>query len=80
LELGATMVTEEHLAALSAKRFGNGGPTRPNFQSSVPFEVTRQTSTDTSLNNKPVKADMASLSTTGGNEERAIARTYSTKD
>jgi len=29
-ELGLHVVTEEHLAALSAKRFGSGGPPRPN--------------------------------------------------
>lgn len=29
-ELGLNVVTEEHLATLSAKRFGNGGPPRPN--------------------------------------------------
>ena len=31
-ELGLQVVTEEHLATLSAKRFGSGGPPRPNAQ------------------------------------------------
>lgn len=31
-ELGMHVVTEEHLATLSAKRFGSGGPPRPDVQ------------------------------------------------
>ena len=31
-ELGMQVVTEEHLATLSAKRFGSGGPPRPDTQ------------------------------------------------
>lgn len=31
-ELGLHVVTEEHLATLSAKRFGSGGPPRPDIQ------------------------------------------------
>ncbi|MDE2118690.1 MAG: radical SAM protein [Betaproteobacteria bacterium] len=39
-ELGMQVVTEEHLATLSAKRFGGGGPPRPNTPAAK--EATRQ--------------------------------------
>jgi len=34
-ELGLHVVTEEHLATLSAKRFGSGGPPRPDTQANA---------------------------------------------
>jgi radical SAM protein with 4Fe4S-binding SPASM domain len=37
-ELGLHLVTEEHLATLSAKRFGSGGPPRPGKQPDVAVE------------------------------------------
>jgi radical SAM protein with 4Fe4S-binding SPASM domain len=40
-ELGLNAVTEEHLATLSAKRFGNGGPPRPSSQPSGSAETNR---------------------------------------
>ncbi|MDO8811169.1 MAG: radical SAM protein [Gallionella sp.] len=41
-ELGLQMVTEEHLAELSAKRFGSGGPPRPDTQHKVAREEAQQ--------------------------------------
>ena len=41
-ELGLHMVTEEHLATLSAKRFGSGGPPRPNMPPKAANEDTQQ--------------------------------------
>ncbi len=41
-ELGLHMVTEEHLATLSAKRFGSGGPPRPNIPPGSANEATQQ--------------------------------------
>ncbi|OGS90092.1 MAG: hypothetical protein A2X75_04890, partial [Gallionellales bacterium GWE2_58_10] len=41
-ELGLHVVTEEHLATLSAKRFGSGGPPRPGIQPKGAKEKTQQ--------------------------------------
>ncbi|MDD5395460.1 MAG: radical SAM protein [Thiothrix sp.] len=41
-ELGLHVVTEEHLATLSAKRFGSGGPPRPDTKPSGTKEPTQQ--------------------------------------
>ena len=41
-ELGLDMVTEEHLATLSAKRFGTSGPPRPNIQHEINMATTKQ--------------------------------------
>jgi radical SAM protein with 4Fe4S-binding SPASM domain len=41
-ELGLHLVTEEHLATLSAKRFGNGGPPRPGKQPDVAVEASQR--------------------------------------
>ncbi len=41
-ELGLHLVTEEHLAILSAKRFGSGGPPRPGAQPDGAGEATQQ--------------------------------------
>jgi len=48
--LGMDIVTAEHLAALSAKRFGSGGPPRPDVQSSRAVEETQQISQETLVN------------------------------
>ena len=41
-ELGLHVVTEEHLATLSAKRFGNGNPFRPDAQGQAAQQEARQ--------------------------------------
>lgn len=41
-ELGLHVVTEEHLATLSAKRFGSGGPPRPDIGDKVTGEEIQQ--------------------------------------
>jgi radical SAM protein with 4Fe4S-binding SPASM domain len=41
-ELGLHLVTEEHLATLSAKRFGNGGPPRPDARPGGANEAPQQ--------------------------------------
>jgi len=41
-ELGMHVVTEEHLATMSAKRFGSGGPPRPDTQPNGAKEETQQ--------------------------------------
>lgn len=41
-ELGLDTVTEEHLAILSARRFGSGGPPRPDMKLDAAGDATRQ--------------------------------------
>ncbi|MFA7238559.1 MAG: radical SAM protein [Sulfuricellaceae bacterium] len=41
-DLGLHVVTEEHLATLSAKRFGNGGPPRPDMKSGAAGDANLQ--------------------------------------
>ncbi len=77
-ELGLHVVTEEHLAILSAKRFGSGGPPRPNThgveEATQPIaQATGQVSTDTLPWSEQARERLASMPAFLQEGVRAIA-------
>ena len=65
LELGLNKVTEEHLAVLSARRFGSAGPPRPNIQAMAAMEVTQISNAVFQVpNNMPPGNEKAHLTST----------------
>ena len=62
LELGLNIVTEEHLAVLSARRFGNAGPPRPNIQAMGAMEKTPSSNGNFQVpNNMPLRNEQPYL-------------------